>query len=1075
MSERECYGDGSSEFRPGRTSRVGRRSGVILPSGRCSSPGGQDSETGLMEAAKAAPRRSSIIKDPSVGKMGGVRKKTVSFSSTPSERKVSSAADCLAFMQCGCELRKVRPNARVYCRFFTLDLEQACLRWEPSKKDSERARLDIAAIREVRTGKSTDTFRHHGPADQLAEEAAFSIIHGQECCSLDLVALSADAAHIWVTGLRYLLSHPAALGGRAGSVSEDSSPGSRIRRGWLADEFGKVDEDGHGIVSEDVAVATICRLCPSIKETKVRLRFKEIQNIKEKLTSHVTLEEFQEAYCELCTRPDVYFLLVQLSKGRECLDAQDLRLFLEAEQGMHQGMEQGAGLSAAEASLDILRRFESSAAGREQGLLGLDGFSRYLQSPECQLFDLQRHQRVCQDMSLPLSHYYISAACPRSYLQEDQGALLGLLGGLARTLRAGCRCLELAVSDGPDGEPLLDHSAAPISLRSALEVVRDNAFLSTPFPLILYLRQHCCPAQQHTIALNLRQVFGTHLYTPEALLTGQSNALLPAPEQLRGRVLLAGRKLPIGQEGDEGEVSDEEEEVDVFEGEEVGVADGDEVGVVDGETPPSQPRKLMLCRELSDLIALARTSSQAFYTRRGQRGSNPSTAQDSPAWTLCSLGWAEAERLASETAEELVSFTRQTLTRVRPDVAQPDSANPNPQGYWSGGCQLVPLNFQAPGASLDLHRARFAQNGGCGFVLRPAPFRLEAPSECMPPQTLRLRVIGAHGLPKPQGSGSIGEVIDPYVVLELHGVPADCAEHRTRTAAQNQDDPLFDQTFEFQVSVPELALLRLVVLDDDYIGDDFIGQYSVALPSLRPGYRTVPLLGLSGDPLPHASLFVHVTVSNRQGGAGVGTQRGCGRARILRHTGIRTLDHALRPAFAPLKEAADLREGAQNAVESLKEQCGLPPVSKLKQCIETLASRLQTTEGTPGASLTLKDGYPYLESQGYLPEASHRLLSAYQRVITAHKVLVENADGVQERIGQVQRHGMELHEDLARLGEEEGLKGRKLSKAAESFTWNITVLKGQCDLLRSAKADAVETLRQLTLACEACGLNSPST
>lgn len=63
----------------------------------------------------------------------------------------------------------------------------------------------------------------------------------------------------------------------------------------------------------------------------------------------------------------------------------------------------------------------------------------------------------------------------------------------------------------------------------------------------------------------------------------------------------------------------------------------------------------------------------------------------------------------------------------------------------------------------------------------------------------RLQVISAHNLPKPQGSGAKGEVIDPYVVLELHGVPADCAEQRTRTAAQNQDDPLFDETFEFQV------------------------------------------------------------------------------------------------------------------------------------------------------------------------------------------------------------------------------------------------------------------------------------
>ena len=197
--------------------------------------------------------------------MGGGRKKTVSFSSMPSEKKVSSAADCLGFMQGGCELKKVRPNSRIYCRFYTLDSDMSCLRWEPSKKDGDRARLEIGAIREVRTGKSTETFLHNGPSsDGLAEEAAFSIIHGEEFQSLDLVALSADVANIWVTGLRYLLS----LGGAGGEG--ESSPGSNMRRDWLAFELSKGDEDGYGIVSEDTAVATICRLCPSIKEAKVR-------------------------------------------------------------------------------------------------------------------------------------------------------------------------------------------------------------------------------------------------------------------------------------------------------------------------------------------------------------------------------------------------------------------------------------------------------------------------------------------------------------------------------------------------------------------------------------------------------------------------------------------------------------------------------------------------------------------------------------------------------------------------------------------------------------------------------------
>ncbi|XP_077473169.1 inactive phospholipase C-like protein 1 isoform X2 [Stigmatopora argus] len=1082
MSERDGQcSDGAPDFIPARVPR-GRRSGVILP-------GGTDSESMLMESVKVAPRRSSIIKDPSVQKVSGGRKKTVSFSSMPSEKKVNSAADCLAFMQGGCELKKVRPNSRVYCRFYTLETDLSCLRWEPSKKDGERARLDVSSIREVRTGKSTETFLHNGLlTETLAEEAAFSVIHGEDYQSLDLVALSADVANIWVTGLRFLLAHPSAVGaglGGGGGLGDgavmEGSLGSKLRSEWLATEFAQVDEDGYGIVSEDVAVKTIVKLCPGIKETKVRLRFKEIQRSKEKLTSHVTREEFQEAYCELCTRPDVYFLMVQLAKDRECLDPQDLRLFLETEQGL--------SLVTTEGCLELLRRYEPSAQGQERGLLGLDGFARYLQSPECQLLDPE-HEAVCQDMDMPLSHYYISTSY-RSYLLDDQVHGRADLGGLSKALQSGCRCLELGVTDGPEGEPLLgvDYGSdipchhhhqvyqhhTPVTIRSALEVVNKYAFMTSRYPLLLYLCQRCSPAQQRTMAQHMKKVLGSRLYTPESLPVslGSRATTLPSPEQLKGRVLLVGKKLPPEHEGSDGEVSEEEEEI--------------------GGGGPLAGRRMTI-------PAIARTDSRYFYARRAanKHKSPPSSPgspgtplmSETPYWTLCSLGEGEAGRLTTESPENLVTFTKRTLTRVRPSSVRLDSSNPNPQGYWKGGVQLVALNQQTPGAMLDLHRGRFSQNGGCGYVLRPAVMRDEVSyfsahtHGCVPgvpPQTLRIKVISAHNLPKPQGSGAKGEVIDPYVVLELHGIPADCAEQRTRTALQNQDDPLFDETFEFQVNMPELALLRFVVLDDDYIGDDFIGQFSVAFECLQSGYRNVPLLDLMGEALPHASLFLHVAVTNRRGG-GKAHRRGLSVRRVgrrgreyvtLRNTGIKTVDETFKLASAPLKEVMDLREEAQGTIASFKEQCGLPTVAKLKQCIQSLATRLHCPEGTIGVTMVLKEGYPCLEALVSVSETTRKLLSAYDTMIAAQKQLIENADGIQERIAQVQKEGMQFHEDLSRLVEKEGMKGCKLSKAVESFTWNVTVLKGQSDLLRGAKMDSLDALRQVALACEACGLTSP--
>ena len=269
------------------------------------------------------------------------------------------------------------------------------------------------------------------------------------------------------------------------------------------------------------------------------------------------------------------------------------------------------------------------------------------------------------------------------------------------------------------------------------------------------------------MAQHLKKVFGSRLYTPEALpvsLGGRATTL-PTPEQLKGRVLLVGKKLSPEQESSEGDVSEEEEEIGgggTLAGRRMTIPGEEDLGVVLVVPPPSQPRKLRLHKELSDLVAIARTASRSFYAQRAnhrlaQQHSPPSSPSspgtplltEPPYWTLCSLGEGEAGRLTTESPEDLVMFTKRTLTRVRPSSVRLDSSNPNPQGYWKGGLQLVALNQQTPGAMLDINRGRFSQNGGCGYVLRPAVMRDEVSyfsahtQGCVPgvpPQTLRIKV-----------------------------------------------------------------------------------------------------------------------------------------------------------------------------------------------------------------------------------------------------------------------------------------------------------------------------------------------
>ena len=85
--------------------------------------------------------------------------------------------------------------------FFEIKLSFfSCLRWEPSKKDSGKAKIPVAQLREVRSGKNTEMFHTSDIAEHFPDEFSFSIIYN-EGKTLDLIANSADEANIWITGV----------------------------------------------------------------------------------------------------------------------------------------------------------------------------------------------------------------------------------------------------------------------------------------------------------------------------------------------------------------------------------------------------------------------------------------------------------------------------------------------------------------------------------------------------------------------------------------------------------------------------------------------------------------------------------------------------------------------------------------------------------------------------------------------------------------------------------------------------------------------------------------------------------
>lgn len=140
-------------------------------------------------------------------------------------------ADCLKYMQQGCDLIKYRSNARRYRRRFTLDLDCSTIRWTPTNKKPHKAISNLCfkcfflsaqlfvlllvisvyvdQIKEVRLGGKSPRLGSTGEAatsiaDEIPDDCMFTLVFGDAYDSLDLIASSADEANIWMTGLMAL-------------------------------------------------------------------------------------------------------------------------------------------------------------------------------------------------------------------------------------------------------------------------------------------------------------------------------------------------------------------------------------------------------------------------------------------------------------------------------------------------------------------------------------------------------------------------------------------------------------------------------------------------------------------------------------------------------------------------------------------------------------------------------------------------------------------------------------------------------------------------------------------------------
>ena len=291
-----------------------------------------------------------------------------------------------------------------------------------SGKNSFDGCIDIREIKEVRRGKNSKDFdKWTEDTATLAADRCFIIFYGSEfnLSSLSICSLGVEECNSWLKGLKYLME----------DVSQ-ATYGLTLQR-WFRKCFYEMEQPGkEGTISS-----------PELKKflTKVNCKLPN-KTLKEKTgldaknsSGDIYFDDFCTILQDIIFSPGLFSSTFSpYSSDGKVVSVEDLQKFLCQEQGLTESLESVAGRMR-EFLVDPSRNTQSPYLTPTEFLDWLFSSRNTLLSPL-----LCQTGNVYQDMTRPLSHYYV-ASSHNTYLTGDQIKSNSSVEAYARCLRMGCR------------------------------------------------------------------------------------------------------------------------------------------------------------------------------------------------------------------------------------------------------------------------------------------------------------------------------------------------------------------------------------------------------------------------------------------------------------------------------------------------------------------------------------------------------------------------------------------------------------------------------------------------------------
>ncbi|KPJ09210.1 1-phosphatidylinositol-4,5-bisphosphate phosphodiesterase gamma-1 [Papilio machaon] len=450
------------------------------------------------------------------------------------ERLIHEADQLISYLERGSPVLKFYPRKRPERRTLSVRREThqiIIFRNGTPQRHTFEGTLDIRDIKEVRVGKSSKDFeRWPEETKRIENSKCFTIYYGTEfkLRSVSFVAQTDKECETWVKGIRFLVEEAI------------STPYPLQIERWLRREFYTIENSHEKITLKEIK-AFLPKINCKISTSKLRDIFQEVDTGKR---GEIGFDDFSILYHRLIFDEnnvhDIFDKYSHYCENGTTITLREFQRFLIVEQNDKLGEDEA---KTSQYIRDYLRDPQRDIS---EPYLTLNEFIEMLFSKHNTIWD-SKHNQVTQDMTKPLSHYWISSS-HNTYLTGDQFSSESSLEAYVRCLRSCCRCIELDCWDGPDGMPFIYHGhtlTTKIRFMDVLRTIKEHAFVASDYPLILSIEDNCSLPQQRRMANAFQDVFGDMLLV-QAIEKNETS--LPSPYDLRRKIILKHKKLPEGAE-----------------------------------------------------------------------------------------------------------------------------------------------------------------------------------------------------------------------------------------------------------------------------------------------------------------------------------------------------------------------------------------------------------------------------------------------------------------------------------------------------------------------------------------------